>query len=151
MGESPIDNKVGISENAFQLKVMTMSRGISWVFKKGSFPLFVMVGGVNTLFGYSVFVLGIHSGLHYTAASLLSLVLGVTFNFFTTGKIVFDRFDTKLIGRFIAIYLFLYLITISLIKVTSFYVDNMYLNGFIVTVLMSVISFLLNKNIVFRK
>ncbi len=124
---------------------------LTYVFKKGSFPLFVMVGMVNTLFGYSVFVLGIYCGLHYALASLIAFCLGIAFNFQTTGKIVFDSFDKRLIGKFILVYVLMYFLNISLLKAGSYFITNMYFNGLIVTVIMAVISFLLNKYIVFKK
>jgi putative flippase GtrA len=124
---------------------------LSSIFKRGSFPLFLLIGGVNTLFGYSVFGLGIYCGLHYTVASLISLCLGIIFNFHTLGKIVFDRFEKKLIFKFVVIYFVYYFLSILFLKTNSYFITNMYINGFVVTMLMALLSFLLNKNIVFRK
>lgn len=121
------------------------------IFKKGSFPLFFIVGALNTLFGYSIFVIGIYCGLHYTVASLVSLCVGVVFSFHTMGKIVFDHFEFKLITKFIFIYFCMYLVNISLLKANTYYIHNMYLNGLMVTLFMASIAFLLNKHVVFKK
>ena len=70
--------------------------------------VFVVVGLLNTAFGYGVFVLGIIMG----AAPLLSLLaataLGVTFNFFTTGGIVFRNSDPRRFGLFVLGYAAVY-------------------------------------------
>jgi putative flippase GtrA len=53
------------------------------------FVRFLFVGGINTLFGYSIFVLVyLVSGKH-VAALIVSVVIGVTFNFFSIGGVVF--------------------------------------------------------------
>ena len=62
---------------------------------------FFVVGAVNTFFSYLVYAALILIGAHYTLATLISTVLGVIFNFFTTGRIVFRSMDNK---RFVMSY-----------------------------------------------
>ena len=66
--------------------------------------LFVLVGVLNTLFGYGCYALLVWLGLHYGLAALLGTVLGVLFNFRTTGRFVFQNHDNRLLGRFILVY-----------------------------------------------
>lgn len=68
------------------------------------FLRFLVIGGINTAFGFSVYTVAILLGLHFAIAGLLSTVLGVLFNFKTSGKLVFDSHDNKLIFRFFAVY-----------------------------------------------
>lgn len=112
---------------------------------------FLLVGILNTIFGYSLFALFIFLNIHYSLAVFLSTVLGVLFNFKTIGKLVFDSHDNSLIFRFIAVYVLLYLINISCLwffKISGF--ENMYINGFVLLVPLALISFLLNKKYVFK-
>ena len=55
------------------------------------FPQFVLVGILNTAFGYGCFALFIYLGLHYTIAVLLGTCLGILFNFKTLGHLVFKN------------------------------------------------------------
>jgi putative flippase GtrA len=69
------------------------------------FVTFLAVGGLNTLVGYLIFGGLVLIGLSATAAIVVGTALGVTFNYFSTGGIVFrDRTAGKL-PRFLAVYL----------------------------------------------
>ena len=53
------------------------------------FVRFLVVGGVNTLFGYSIFALVYLLSGNHVAALVVSVAIGVTFNFFSIGGVVF--------------------------------------------------------------
>ena len=53
------------------------------------FARFLIVGTINTLFGYGVFAALITAGLESALALALATIAGVIFNYFTTGKLVF--------------------------------------------------------------
>ncbi len=113
---------------------------------------FLLVGILNTIFGYSLFVLFIYLGLYYPIAVLFSTILGVLFNFKTIGKLVFGSSDNCLIFRFILVYVITYLLNIFffwLFKRLGF--DNMYINGFVLLIPLAAVSFLLNKFFVFGR
>ena len=113
---------------------------------------FLLVGILNTIFGYSLFALFIYLGLYYPLAVLFSTILGVLFNFKTIGKLVFDSSDNGLIFRFILVYVITYLLNIFflwLFKWLGF--ENMYINGFVLLIPLAAVSFLLNKFFVFRR
>ena len=68
------------------------------------FIKFLAVGVLNTLFGYGIFALLLFIGLHYAVASILATICGVLFNFKTTGTLVFNNNDNRLIFKFISVY-----------------------------------------------
>ena len=57
--------------------------------KKHKFAKFLLVGVLNTLFGYFLYGSLILIGLNYKYAVLLATIIGVLFNFQTTGRLVF--------------------------------------------------------------
>lgn len=117
--------------------------------KKNKFYLYVLVGVGNTIFGYSIFALLIHLGLHYQFAALLATCIGVLFNFKTTGRIVFKNTNNKLIFKFMLVYVVQYFVNISLIKLFLSFTLNTYEAGAIATFFCAILSYLLNKNFVF--
>lgn len=115
------------------------------------FFVFILVGILNTLFGYGLFAFFIFLNVHYSLAVFLSTALGVLFNFKTTGSLVFRNSNNRLIFRFIVAYTIVYVLNIFflwLLKRAGF--ENMYLNGFVLLVPLAMISFILNKFFVFR-
>ncbi|PUA39894.1 polysaccharide biosynthesis protein GtrA [Paenibacillus elgii] len=111
---------------------------------------FLFVGGLNTAFGYSIFALFIFVGLHYTLASLFSTILGILFNFKSTGILVFNSKKNSLIYKFIAVYGIVYLINVSLLKILSLFITNVYFSGAIILLPLAVLSYILNKKFVFK-
>jgi putative flippase GtrA len=114
------------------------------------FITFLLVGVLNTFFGYSVYALFIFFGLHYSIAVLLSTCIGVLFNFNTIGKLVFKNSNNKLLIKFILVYALLYFLNVSLIKMLNHYSDNLYLIGLVAVFPMAMLAFMLNKLFVFR-
>ena len=55
------------------------------------FVKFMIVGGINTLFGYSIFSLLIWLKSSYEMAVLMLTICGVLFNFKTTETLVFQH------------------------------------------------------------
>lgn len=112
---------------------------------------FILVGILNTIFGFSVFSLFIFLGMHYSIAALLGTIIGVLFNFKTTGKLVFGVDDNSRIIKFVGVYVIIYLLNVVGLRMFSDYKFNMYIAGLILILPMAVISFLLNKIFVFRE
>ena len=112
---------------------------------------FLVVGAGNTVFGYSVYVICLWIGIVYQAAAVVSTVLGVLFNFFTTGGIVFRNAALGKILGFIAVYGVT--LIINLILLTALVTAGMskVLAQALVLPLIVVLSFLLNKFLVFRE
>ena len=113
---------------------------------------FLIVGIINTIWGYSVYALFIYLGCDYKIASLVATILGVLFNFKTTGKLVFNSHDNRLIFKFVAVYAILYFFGIGLLKlIKTFIIDDDYIAGLIGLGPGVTFSFVLNKCWVFKK
>lgn len=65
---------------------------------------FLIVGGINTAFGYALFVGLILLGASRLTAVVAATALGVVFNFHTIGKHVFANRDLALLPRFLGVY-----------------------------------------------
>jgi putative flippase GtrA len=116
------------------------------------FSRFIFVGIINTIFGYSVYVLLIFIGTYYPIAVLVSTILGVVFNFKTIGRFVFKDKNYKRFYVFCFVYLITYLCNVSgLWLFENFGLHDKYLSGGILILPMAVISFYLNKTFVFRE
>lgn len=68
------------------------------------FVRFLATGGVNFAFSYTVFLIAHLLGASPTASVIVSWLLGVLFNFATTGRVVFGSGRIALLPRFIAVY-----------------------------------------------
>lgn len=124
--------------------------GIVQYFWQIRFVRFLFVGGLNTVFGYLIYSALILINFHYSLALLLGTILGVIFNFFTTGNIVFRNKNPKLIFRFVLVYVVTYFINLGFLKIFDGLKMNMVVAGGILLLPMALISFLLNRIFVFR-
>jgi putative flippase GtrA len=112
---------------------------------------FIMVGGLNTLFGYSCYALFVYLGMPYPVALLLATCLGVLFNFKTTGKLVFASENNDYFLMFVMVYGVVYLFNMALIKFMELFTSNLYLAGFVAAIPAAMMAFVLNKYMVFRE
>lgn len=112
---------------------------------------FLVIGAVNTAFSYVIYALLILIGLHYSLATLISTILGIIFNFFTTGRIVFRNMDNRRIIRFILVYALTYLVNVLFLKwlVDGLSMDKL-LAGALVTLPVALLSYYLNSIWTFR-
>ncbi len=113
--------------------------------------IFILVGGLNTLFGYSLYAFFIYIGLRYPLAILFSTLLGILFNYRSIGKFVFNYSNHDLFFKFIGVYLIIYLFNLFLIQIVHSLVVNLYFAGFIALPPSATLAFILNKHFVFRK
>lgn len=113
---------------------------------------FLLVGGLNTAFGMGLYCLLIFIGLSYTWATGIAQVLGVLFNFFTTGKLVFNDTDFKHIFRFVITYIATYFINIGINKAAQDYLAmNTYWSGITATIITAACSFVILNGFVYKK
>jgi len=115
------------------------------------FVRFLFVGGLNTLFSYVIYAILILLNVHYTLATLISTILGIIFNFFTTGSIVFRNRKLSLMLRFFLVYGFTYLVNILLLSFFETKQVDMLIAGAIVTLPVALLSYFLNAKLVFRE
>ena len=130
--------------------VQTLTEWFNYLHDK-QFRRYLLVGVLNTVFGYSIFAFFIYCGLHYVVAGFLSTCLAVIFNFKTTGTMVFRQANNALFLRFITVYTILFFVNICLLKLGTYFIMNIYLNGAIVILLMAIAAYLLNKRFVFQR
>jgi len=121
-----------------------MSSLLDWRFLR-----FLLVGALNTLFGYSVFALFILLHLHYSIAAFLSTVCGVLFNFKTTGRLVFGSRDNSLLWRFFAVYGVTYVLGVLCLRISTAYQWNVLMAAAVLMLPMALVSYTLNRVFVF--
>ncbi|MFA5062286.1 MAG: GtrA family protein [Patescibacteria group bacterium] len=117
---------------------------------KNQFIRFLIVGGINTLFGYGVFALLLFVGLHYALAAFLGTILGILFNFKTTGVIVFNSHNNWLIFKFFGVYGVTYILNVLGLYLFSLAQISAYIGGAILILPMAFVAFFLNKRFVFK-
>lgn len=90
--------------DAFPGKNIVWLRGLKLPGQYRQIVLFVAASGLNTLFGYGMYAAFVFIGSAPPMALLLATILGIGFNFVTFGKAVFNRMDSKMLGRFVCAY-----------------------------------------------
>ena len=114
------------------------------------FLKFILVGLINTTFGYGLYLGCLHIGLNYMIAALISTILGIIFNFFTTGRLVFKSNDNSLIFRFLFVYFIIYLFTIFGLTLLNSFKVSYEIAGAIMIPPNAILAFYLNKRMVFK-
>lgn len=116
------------------------------------FVLFLVMGGINTLFYYGLYSLLIYAGLFYAAAVVIATVCGVLFNFQTFGRVVFKNFQRRLLGRFIGVYVVVCGANIAGLKLLETAgLVNKYIAGAVLVLPVSLLGYVLNKTFVFNR
>lgn len=112
---------------------------------------FLLVGGLNTAFGYGLFALFTWGGLAYPLAIALATVLGVLFNFQTTRRLVFDGGGgLDRLWRFVGVYGLIYVLNVAAVAVLLRVGLNIYLANALAMAPLVAASFLLQRSFVFR-
>ncbi len=116
------------------------------------FLKFLLVGGLNTVFGYLVYSLFVYLIKNPYVSVVAATCVAILFNFKTYGGLVFKSKDNSKIFRFFAIYIFLMTLqSVSIKFLTYAGITNAYIAGAIVTLPIAVLSFLLIRKFVFMK
>lgn len=114
------------------------------------FRRFVVVGILNTLFGYFLFSFFLYLGFAYPMAALLGTILAVLFNYRTIGVLVFRVTGRGRLLPFVAVYVIVYVLNVMGLWCAEFYgLENKYVAGAILLAPLAVVSFVLNKKFVF--
>lgn len=115
----------------------------------GRFLQFLLVGGINTTFGYGAFVICLWLGMHYAAAVAAATGLGVLFNFKSTGTLVFKSQDNRRLPRFIGVYAIVYLVNVAGLAILLRCGIPEWLGGLILILPCAILSYALNSRYVF--
>jgi putative flippase GtrA len=112
---------------------------------------FLVVGGLNTAFSYGIYALLLFVGLNYAVANFAALVAGILFGFKTTGTLVFDNPDNRLLGRFVVCWMLIYLVNVACITALLEVGIDKYLAGALPIPAIAALSYAGQKYFVFRK
>lgn len=112
--------------------------------------MFFVIGGINTVFGYSVFALFLWVGIHYSIAALLSTISGILFNFTTFGRFVFDNRSYSNLPKFILVYGANYFFGVGVLFICNQYNYNLYLAQAFLILPTALLRFILMKYFVYR-
>ena len=112
---------------------------------------YIAVGGVNTAFGYSVFSIFLFFGFHYSVAVLIATIVGVLFNFQSYGRLIFQDSSWNFLGKFIFVYVFIYIANLTLLLIFNLFVSNLYISGLMVMPIIAYLGYFLNKRYVWKK
>jgi putative flippase GtrA len=113
------------------------------------FLRFLIVGVINTVFGYSVFALLVLAGLHYALAVGIATIAGVFFNFKTIGALVFRNQNNRRIFRFIGVYLVVYGINVLVIRFATAMGIEVLIAGAVAIFPVALLSYTMNRIFVF--
>ena len=121
------------------------------VFKKidEKFFKFLFVGILNTAFSYFLYALFLTLGLKANLALFFQYVIGVLWNFKTTGSIVFNNKKNYLIFKFVASYIFTFIINSLLLTFLGEYVNDYLAQAFLILPI-ALLSFIILKYWVFK-
>ena len=111
---------------------------------------FLVVGGLNTVFGYSLFPPFPSFAIPSPAAIGLATVGGVLFNFQSIGRLVFNGAPRSRFWRFVGVYIVIYLLNLGGVRLLLGLWPNVYIANAITLVPLSVIAFILNRRFVFN-
>ena len=116
---------------------------------QSKFFRFLVVGGVNLLFGYGVFAALILLRVPYPIAGLVSTAAGILFNFKSYGTFVFGSHDNRRIFRFAAVYGLVYLIGLIPLAWAEAHQISLLVAAAVMLLPMAALSFVLNRALVY--
>lgn len=111
---------------------------------------FLAVGALNTLFGYVMFSLLVLAGVVPGLALFVGTLVGLLFNYFTTGRLVFAARGLGRLPWFVAVYGLTFLVNLWSLQALIATGLSPLLAQAIVLPLVILLTFLLNKLLVFR-
>lgn len=111
---------------------------------------FLIIGIINTIVWYALYVIFIFIGSHYFYAILFATIIGIVFSFKTMGTFVFKKKDNFLIIKFFIAYGIIFICNVLFVKFFIFLIIDKYVAGLLSIFLCTIISFLLNKFYVFK-
>jgi len=110
---------------------------------------FLVVGGMNTAFGYGVYAFLVFLGVNFAVSNLCALVLGILFSFHTQGALVFRNSESGLFLRYVAMWSLLYLSNTVLIGSLIKLGADAYSAGALAIIPNTLLSFFLQKRFIF--
>lgn len=115
------------------------------------FARFLVIGVLNTLFGYAAFYTTLALSREPTLSVIVATALGVLFNFRSTGSVVFGSRDPRLLARFVLVYAFLAFCNVLALRLLALFGFSAALGQATLLLPLALISYLLNRELVFTK
>ena len=115
-----------------------------------SYFKFVVVGGINTAFNYSLYAFLIFVGLGHIISATCAFVIGIIFNYNTHGKYVFHTRNSRSFHLYIISWIILYGVNISALDLLIRNGVDSYIAGALLVPPMAVLAFVVLRYIVFR-
>ncbi len=113
------------------------------------FLRFLGAGVLNTIFGYTVFIVALHLGAGLGVALVASMLLGVAFNFQTSRFLVFRSRRTGLHLRFAAVYTIVFAIDyIAILSLKRLGLED-WATQAVMLMPMAALAFMLQRHFVF--
>jgi putative flippase GtrA len=110
---------------------------------------FLLAGGVNSLFGWAMYSLGIVLGAPIWLALIIGAAAGVAFNFLTIGGYVFKDLSAGRLPRFIMAYVVVYGVNLAALTLLKPLLVNPVWAQLVLTPLVAALSFVLMSQWVF--
>ena len=114
------------------------------------FVRFLLVGGLNTLFGYCLFALLVWFKLPYPVAIGLATIGGVALNFQTTGRLVFGGAPMERVGRFVIVYGVVYVLNVAGVAAMLRLYFSLYIANALVIIPLALVTYVLQLKFVFH-
>ena len=131
------------------LSVRAMIRALRTLMQDPIVIRFILTGVLNTIFGYIVYAALLRFNLHYALAAWFALIIGVVFNFFTFGRLVFRTSLSGRFTRFLMAYVAMYFVYVGTIRICLACGIGTYIGGLIAIGPVGISSFVLNRVFVF--
>ena len=120
-----------------------------WEIWNNKIVRFVFAGGINALVGYGIFGVLLFFHMNPIIAIILSTILGVVFNFFSSGFIVFNNLNPRNILKFISTYLLVMVLNIALFSIINSFVINKMITQAICLPILASMAYTLQRKFVF--
>jgi putative flippase GtrA len=115
------------------------------------FLRFLAVGVLNTLFGYAIFLAALWLSGRSLLALVIATIIGVAFNFFSIGSVVFRSTERRLIWRFVAVYGVIFCVNALALRGLEIAGFGAALAQALLAPAMAALSYFLNKRWVFPR
>ena len=153
------NNLKEIKNTAFKKLEAVFSSCFHYIHKKSFWGLFknidvkflkfIFVGILNTCFSYFLYAFFIFMGLVPNIALYFQYILGIIWNFKTTGTIVFKNSNNKLFLKFLLSYVFTFLVNSVLLYLLTGFLND-YLSQALLILPVALLSFVIMKYWVFK-
>lgn len=112
---------------------------------------YVFVGGMNTVFGFAVYALLAPTSLPTWLLLIIANIAAISFNFATTGSIVFRDLKLQRIPRFLLTYGIIFLIYFGLVEWLSPVIGGRMIAMAVVVLPVSAVNYILQMVFVFKR